>query len=259
MTRRRSLLPPVYNQEFITAFDEADRELFTGKLILHGEPVRLLWNGQRLNFGETGDRVFLRYAGARSNIDTIGLAEDPKPISTDSEGRYIGPTSLMPEYANERGLLLYTEDIIDVFGEEFARRVLGDRIRDGINYGRYAKLLNDRAGSLEVLDIIGELTQANINARVGRFTKPDPNDKATWTLTEETNPATFRPTGIDIDITSYTNIPVDAKRQAWFNIVIPRYIRYKLVDVRITFSTSAPFSTYYWTTSYTETFIGGGL
>lgn len=193
----KSLLPFVWITPAVNAFDIAVRKLFNSNE---------LWD--------------------------IGIADDPKQFETNENGLYQGPISLMPYYAEQIGCLLWTPDVIDLFGETYARQILGDRIVNEENLGRYAQILNDLAGKEECIQLIGELQNASISIQVGQFDKTASlTDKSKWLFTEQDD--TFRPSGVDIILSSSEGGFLTQDQVNYLVIVIQRYLPYNLPDVRI--------------------------
>lgn len=213
-TPTESLLPLIWNELALVGFDVAFRNAMDGNLALE--------DGQRES--------------------VIGLSENIYAHWTDDEtGEYLGPVALFPEYAKHLGCVMWTPDAMDIFGEAYMRRILGDRILSGVNHGRYATLINEATGKLEAVQLIAELHDADVVVMVGDFDKSASlTDKGQWVFTPQAVPSLSRPTGVDITLARQTNEPLTIPQVEYLQIVIARVLPYWLVDVRISTLFVAP-------------------
>ena len=217
------------------------------------------------------------------------LALDPQEMKADPvTGLYLGTVAGMPFYAEQLGLLMWTQDILEVMGEQFARKILGDEIQVkevtahsfllvgenefllvGENeflltvatqlapIGRWAYLLNQAAGKVEALNLIAELIDVGIQAQFGNFDKSrSQTDKSQWLFIPQTQPSTVRPHGVDIVLRIRNTNILNAAQIGYINTVIPRYLRYDILDVRITVIYEAATEVRLPTTLWTHTDYG---
>ena len=156
---------------------------------------------------------------------------------------YLDPTrcneATLRVLARRFNALNYTER----FGIPIARRLLGVD-STGLSYVFYVNKYKDKPA---VFRYIGEPVGLTINAKAGRFTKDtnDPTDKSLWVFESQTNPSTFKPTGLDVYMSS--GVPgqvVTSDQQAYVLETIPLVVPMMFQDVRITISSTNDFPLY---------------
>ena len=184
----------------------------------------------------------------------VGLSTWPHLAERDpATGAYLGPAALMPYLAEHEANYLWTQDVLDVFGEDYCRRILGNRVLNGVSEGLYSKLLQDNWGQPRCLELIAELQGVGISYDVGRFTKGDPvTDQSQWVLVAQST-SNLAPSGIDILLNSASGIQITLAQFAYLDTVIRRYIPIYLPDVRISVVYSQSSTIHPWTAYYSET------
>ena len=218
----KTQLPPVFNQEFVQAYDYALREFY-------GKPQ--------------GGSVGLR------------LAFDPKSWATDLHtGLYQGQLSVFPFYAHEEQVLAYTHepDAVVVWGEEKTRKFLGDRINPSTlqNEGRYGELMNQTAGTYYPFQLIGEILSYTITIQQGHFQIPNDihgnpeTDKTKWSFVPFNPSNPVRPTGVDITVTDAHGDPPSGIQLTYLDKVLPRFLPFFTPDWRINVVNVEPITSY---------------
>lgn len=238
----RSLLPYIVNDEAVSSLDWAMRELLDGTTHVR-EPYRASMTIDGVPATLDGDEIIIERVN-RLFEHFLGLNTDARTHETDADGLYAGPLSTVADYALMMGNQLWTENWVEVMGERYVRRAMGDRMVTGAGRTRYAPLLNENAGQNGALNLIGELINGNVSATTGVF-NPGPvsgeTDKSKWVLTHPTN---THPRSIDILIARDEGLFNEAQLE-YLNTVIPRYLDYRLVDVRISVISTSAFNEYY--------------
>ncbi|MCY4514146.1 MAG: hypothetical protein OXC69_03260 [Candidatus Tectomicrobia bacterium] len=252
----KSLLPFVWSEEALTAIDQAIRDVMTGTSA-GADDYLLYLNGKALRLGE-------RHLSFRTPLDGVkGLAEWPALQDSDLiTGRYLGPIEFMAYWAEEQGNLLWTNEVLEVMGEDYCRRALGLRIVAGEVTGSYANVMKQLAGRAEAINVIGELANSSMSYLEGRFDKTTPpavaDEPATWGFEEAPIPYTWKPTGLDVLI-STTGRVFTGDEITYLTTVIKRYVPYTLVDVRISTVSISEASLHPWMAYFHESHQTIGL